>query len=310
VSSLLNPAQTETLNVLRGDPGARPTITPALRTDLQAFIDAELAEVDGPLTISKWMLSNVHDCEGRYLAKDEFSWKPSNARGTVVHKALELSTGGRNSVPPMTLVDHAMRRLCEAPDTQSLAEYLRTIDDGERAELRVAATDLVMKFFEMFPPLRDAWHPNAEASTAAFAGHRRIIFRGKIDLRLGTLHHERASTLILDFKTGNPSFADREDLRFYALLETLRTGVPPFRWANLYLSAGRTEHEDFSEGALHAAARRLVDGTRKIAALHAGAQPSLSPGPTCTFCPARHDCEAATAISSTIDPDDMDALAS
>lgn len=293
MTSRLNPAQAETLRVLRGDPDARPAVRPALRRELQAELEAGLAEVEGPLTVTKWMLSQVHDCEGRLLAKDEFHWRTANARGTVVHKALELSTGGTMDVPPARLVELAMERICESPDSRSLAEYLRAADPGERAELRVAAVDLVVKFLEMFPPLRESWRPNAEASTAAFVGQRRIVFRGKIDLRLGTPQHDRASTLLIDFKTGNPSFSDREDLRFYALLETLRTGVPPFRWANVYLSAGRTDHEDLTEGALASAARRAIDGTRKIAELRDGRPAKLSPGASCTFCPAKDSCEAA-----------------
>lgn len=299
MTSALNPAQTDVLTALRGTRDDRPTIRPQLRKELQDEIEAALSSVRGRLTIEKHALSKVHQCEGRYLALEMFEWNPANARGTIAHKAIELSVGGTRDVTPERLVEAAIRRICESPDSQSLAEYLRSIDDAERAELRVGVTDLVIKFAEMFPPLQEHWWPNAEATTACYIGDRKIVFRGKIDLKLGQLDAHQTSTLIIDIKTGNPSFSDMEDLRFYALLETLRTGVPPFRWANAYISAGRVEVEDVREEVLWSAAKRLVDGTRKIARLldkvddaDHGTQPRLSPGIGCRFCPANLDCEA------------------
>jgi len=286
----LNPAQQDVLAQLRGTPDERPAVRPELRRELQAEIEQGLRHVEGPMTVDKWMLNQVHQCEGRYLAVDDFHWSPSNAKGTIMHKAAELSAGGTKAVTPTKLVELAIERICENPDTRSLAEYIRNIDDGEQAELRVAATDLVIKFREMFPPLQDNWHVNAEATTAAYVGHRRVVFRGKIDLKLGAMNAERSSTLLIDIKTGNPSFTDMDDLRFYALLETLRTGVPPFRWANVYVSAGRAESEDVSEAVLRTATRRLIDGVIKLDELR-DREARLTPGNPCRFCPARKVCE-------------------
>lgn len=293
MSSFLAPAQTDTLDMLRVEPDKRPIVRRELRKELQEVLELELRDIEGPISIDKTPLSQVHQCEGRYLAVDMFEWRPANARGTVAHKAIELSVGGTRRITPTELVNAAMDRICEGPETQSLAGYLRSIDDAERAELRVSATDVVVKFSEMFPPLKDAWIPNAEATTAAFAGFRRVVFRGKIDLKLGDVRGDRSNTIIIDLKTGNPSFTDLDDLRFYALLETLRTGVPPFKWANAYLSAGRIESEDFDEDRIWAALRRAVDGARKISELQQGRKPKLTPGAACRFCPARLDCTEA-----------------
>ena len=85
-----------------------------------------------------------------------------------------------------------------------------------------------------------------------------------------------------------------EDLRFYALLETLRVGVPPFRVASWYLDSGHWHAEDVDEDLLAAAARRTADGVRTLVDLRLGRRPpAVSPGPVCTWCPARETCPGA-----------------
>ncbi len=89
----------------------------------------------------------------------------------------------------------------------------------------------------------------------------------------------RATRLAIDLKTGNayPEFA--EDMRFYALLLTLRFGVPPYRVASLFLESGAWQAEDVTEDALHHAADRVIAAARSGArALRAGRGRSLTPG--------------------------------
>lgn len=290
----LTPAQQETLDLLRGNPAERPAVDPHLRRALQQELDAATQDIDGRLTIDKHRLSKVHQCEGRYTAIDLFEWRPANARGTIAHKAIELSITGTKQMTPDALVREVFGHICESPDNASLAEYIRGIGDAERAELRSEAMNMVIEFLEMFPPMNPHWNPHAEATTAAFTNNKQIVCRGKIDLKLGAVNGERSNTVIVDVKTGSPSFTDLDDLRFYALLETLRTGVPPFQWANAYISAGRLEIERVNESILWTTLRRLIDGIHKIARLELHEHtPALTPGMGCRFCPAKDDCEAS-----------------
>jgi hypothetical protein len=71
---------------------------------------------------------------------------------------------------------------------------------------------------------------------------------------------------IVDFKSGAERQEHRDDARFYALLECLRNGVPPFRIASYYLDSGEPRPEDVNEGVLEA-----PPGGRSMA-------PSVSPG--------------------------------
>src|SRR5262249_11659648 len=112
---------------------------------------------------------------------------------------------------------------------------------------------------------------------------------------LGQADGTQARVLLVDLKTGQPAAAHADDLRLYALLETLRVGVPPFRLASYYLDSGTWHAEDLTEDVLVAASRRLIDGVAKVGELRFEGRPAtVAPGPACRSCPARDDCEGAT----------------
>jgi hypothetical protein len=119
--------------------------------------------------------------------------------------------------------------------------------------------------------------------------------------------------LIVDFKTGRMQRMHIDDLRFYALLETLRVGVPPFRLATFSLDSGTWVAEDVDEDILLATVRRVVAGVRKLAELGPLAtdsrQPLLTPGPACRWCPAGPECPGARQLLAAGDDDIALALA-
>ena len=68
----------------------------------------------------------------------------------------------------------------------------------------------------------------------------------------------RAGKVLIDLKTGGFSPSHLDDLRFYALVETIKLGVPPRRVATHYLDTGKLVPEDVTEATLAAAARRVA----------------------------------------------------
>ncbi len=86
-------------------------------------------------------------------------------------------------------------------------------------------------------------------------------------------------------------------MRFYALLMTLRFGVPPYRVASFFLESGAWQAEDVTEEALMHAADRVVAAARTAAALANGREPSLSAGPYCGWCPRAAVCPAAELVA-------------
>jgi hypothetical protein len=293
-----NPAQEEVLAALGARPHERPEFDPRLRAELRAGLERRLAPVaerlpDGEtLWVSKHLLSTVHGCEGLFMAQEaeEFAWTPQTARGTVAHKAIELSVSWRGDPAAGELVDEAIARLIAGNDR--IGDYLGALGEGERAELHGEATERVNMFLECFPRLEARWRPVAESRLRADLNDDRVVLSGKVDLTVGRADGVRAGKVLIDLKTGGFAPSHRDDLRFYALIETLRLGVPPRLLASYYLDGGRLQQEVVSEDTLAVAFERVVAGADAAVALrHEGREPVLRPGAPCRWCPLRSTCE-------------------
>jgi len=294
----LNPAQRAVLDVLGARRDERPVFDPRLRDELRAELEAGLAPVADRLPegeqlwVSKHLLSTVHGCEGLFLASEEagFTYAPATARGTVSHKAIELSVSWRGDPSAGELVDEAIARLVAGGDR--IADYLGGLGEGERAELHSEAVERTAKFLECFPPLEARWRPVAESRLRADLAGDRVTLSGKVDLTVGRSEGMRAGKVLIDLKTGGFAPRHRDDLRFYALIETLRLGVPPRLLASYYLDGGRLQEELVSEDTLAVAFERVVAGADAAVALrHESREPVLRPGPPCRWCPKRTECE-------------------
>ena len=293
-----NPAQAEVLAALGARPHERPEFDPGLRGELREGLERSLAPMverlpEGEtLWVSKHLLSSVHGCEGLFLAQDEeeFVWRPQTARGTVSHKAIELSVSWRGDPSAGELVDEAIARLIASNDR--ISDYLGALGEGERAELHGEATERVNMFLECFPRLEARWRPVAESRLRADLNGDRIVLSGKVDLTVGRAEGTRAGKVLIDLKTGGFATSHRDDLRFYALIETLRLGVPPRLLASYYLDGGRLLDEAVSEDTLAVAFERVVAGVDHAVALrHEGREPTLRPGAPCRWCPRRTTCD-------------------
>lgn len=310
----LNPAQLEVVEVLGAPPEAeRQQFDAELRHQLRASLESQLADVvtrlpdDETLFLSKHQLTAVHGCEARLLAEDAgvFAWSVPLARGSVVHKAIELSINWRGEATPMGLVDEALASLMN--NDGGLADWLRVASEADQAELRSQANDKVTKFLECFPPLKKIWRPVTESRLRVELFEGRITLRGQADLVLGRSEGTTAGKVIIDLKSGGFSPSHLDDLRFYALLETIRLGVPPRLVASYYLDAGRPRPEKVSEGVLDSAVARTVDGAERLVALrHDGHNPVKRTGAACRWCPILADC--AEGRSFLDDGDDLESL--
>ncbi len=298
IAASLNPAQQQVLDLLGAPPEARPTFSPTLRDTLLADIDDGLRELldeldpADPLFASKHALSTVHSCEARHVAERDipFEWSVPLARGTVAHKAIELSIHWRGRPDPLQLVDESLARLAEGTD--GLGDWLAGCSEVDRAEVRALANERVATFLECFPPIRAAWIPVTEGRLRAEVLGGRVVFSGRTDLALGRPEGSTARKVVIDLKTGGFSAAHLDDLRFYALIETLRLGTPPRLLASYYLDAGRAQPEAVTEGLLRAAAARAVDGVRALHELSVGTRaPVARAGVSCRWCPALASCQ-------------------
>ena len=295
---MLTPTQQRVSDELFGRHDARPDFDVDMGPGLRAWLESELGplvadrQLEDALFLSKRTLAQVHSCEGLLAAEREagFSWTAASAKGTVAHKAAELSVTLRHCPPPMDLVDLAIDRLIEGD--KGIGSWLLDAPPAELADLRGAATDWIVKFQDTFPTLQRAWRPRLESPLTVDLCGGRVLLRGKVDLALGRAEGTQARVLIVDFKTGRPLPVHTEDLRFYALLETIRVGVPPFRLATFSLDSGTWAAEDVTDDVLIAAARRTVGAAARLIELEQGRDAVLRPGPSCRWCPAAATCPA------------------
>jgi hypothetical protein len=307
----LNPAQQQVLDELgtTDRPVFPIDLRLELRNELESALKPILAEAPPaalPLFLSKRQLAMIHGCEARYVAdkNDEFSWSIASARGTVAHKAIELMITYRGEPSPLDLVDSALARI-EA-DERSLSLFIQSLGEAERAELAGKANDFVATFVETFPPLKRQWVPVTESSVRALLCNDTLTLRGKVDLSLGRNRGQEAGKVLIDLKTGQPSHLHLEDLRFYALLETLKLGVPPRLLVNYHLDAGAPRSEVVTEGLLWAAAKRVVDAVGKMIELDPPEPrtPRRTAGPNCRWCPERETCDEGRRYLDGADQDD------
>ncbi len=296
----LNAAQQQVLDQLGSTD--RPNFDPALRAQLRHELDQafepmlEHISLEEPLFVSKRAISMVHNCEQLYVADqtEEFRWSVPIARGIVSHKAIELLVGYRGNPTPLDLVDAAIARL--ENDQFGPADFLRGLSEGERAELVALANDRVTTFMETFPPLERQWRPTTEARVRAEFGEGRIQLSGKIDLQLGFARGTQAGKVTIDLKTGRTHRSHMDDLRFYALIDTLKSGTPPRLLVSYYLEQGLPHTEAVTEELLWSAARRTAEAVARIVELNGGeVTPTRTPGGSCSFCPLNDSCEEGIA---------------
>ena len=308
----LTPAQERTLALLRrGDEEVE--FSEAFVAELRDEAEDAMAHFferlgDNTLFITKHTLSSVHGCEAHHLAAHDgsicFEWTPARARGQVAHKAIQLMLNWRGEPTPRDLVDDALARL--ADEERDFGRWIAALSPGDEADLRGQAVERVNKFIETFPPLDRRSNPATEAA-AQWPLDAPILLRSRADLVMGRPSGRASRKLIIDLKTGRVSPSHREDLRFYALVETLVRDVPPRKLATFYLDAAQPMVEDVSEGLLQSALRRTLDGIHALIELTIeGRPPEKRVGFSCRWCPLVGECAEGKTYLRGGDADDIE----
>ena len=267
--------------------------------ELIAEATQAVAELSGrlggeTLWVSKSFLSKVHGCEVLHVQPDDFEWRPASAAGFVAHKAIELALNWRGEAAPAQVVDEALARLADQADARG--SFIAGLSDADWAELRSRAVDRTTKFLQDFPPLPLAAQPVLEAA-AKWRPAGTIEMSGKVDLQIGKPFGRESRLLIVDFKSGNRSHHHREDLRFYAVVQTLRQSVPPRKLVTYYLDYAESDVEDVTEGTLQSGLTRALAGIEKHIELKVEGRPPVKrPGFACRWCPLNNECVEGMAF--------------
>lgn len=290
-NEVLNPSQKSVLEHLGAKLTDRPLFSDTLQQELKSELTLRLSKFQSSipdsdtLYISKFHLNQIMRCDRQFIADREkpFEWSVPTVRGLVSHKAIELSVFWRQDIDPLSLVDEALNRCSNGDDT--LAKWIHTLSDGDHSQLRSDVNNRVGAFLESWPPLKKEWTPMLEAPVRAEFAEGKIVLSGKVDLSLGKPYGNIAGKVLIDFKTGAFYPSHREDLRFYALLESIRLGVPPRMVATYYLDRSDFSIEHVTENVLEAALFRIEDGVERIVdVLFGDAEPKGCSSKWCELC--------------------------
>jgi hypothetical protein len=302
----LTDPQRRTLEQLIGV-GDRPVFPSDLAQRLRDRIEGAARGLDlrEALWLGKERLHDHQRCEGLLQSQllgeaPPFSHSAVSAGGVLAHKVVEVDMASRELLDPQGAAEVAAGRLADREDR--FREHWTSLAAPEQEEVLMEAARRVTLLRGSFPPIRElrrALAPVSELRARAELLGGDIVLSGQIDLVLGLAdpaEPSRATRLTIDFKTGAARPEHVEDNRFYALLLTLRFGVPPYRVASFFLESGTWQAEDVSEQTLIHAADRVVAAARSAAALSNGREPTLSPGPWCGWCPRAATCDLADPI--------------
>ncbi len=119
-------------------------------------------------------------------------------------------------------------------------------------------TTHVTHLLDLTPRFAPAWLPRTDDRVAIPLAGGRVVLRGTFDLLVGAPLPGTATLCAVGLTTGGRWAEARTALHYLALLETLRSGTPPFRLALLHSSAGRYGVEDVLEEHLRAMVGHLV----------------------------------------------------
>jgi hypothetical protein len=283
----------------------RPTPDPAWPELLHKRLETAALDAcaslpdDATLRLNKAALDALN-CDGRYLdlRSQPFEWSPRLLLGKLAHRAIELDHAGGFQRPVRDLVEHAWMET--ATNRGSAANFVAELGGVAADGLRGAVSQHVISFRESFPSLPSTAEVRAEKPYTVRLAGGRVELRGVPDLVLGRALATERRVLLVDLKTGRRSPHHLHDMRFYALLATLSTGIAPFRVATYYLDEASWEHEDIEFDHLEAVARTVADKLLRAAALSGHPdddQLRLVPGPACGWCRRATSCTAAAVVT-------------
>jgi hypothetical protein len=158
------------------------------------------------------------------------------------------------------------------------------LPEANQRRLRAEVAEHAAHITERWPVPSSSWLPRTQERLEVPLCGGRVVLAGVVDLVLGSPAQDRASVCLVELKSGARRIEHRPDLHFYALLEALRSGAPPFRIATYYSGTGELDAEPVGEDTLVGALSRALDGAMRLCRVSAGLEPERRPNHLCAWC--------------------------
>jgi hypothetical protein len=288
------PGGSELLDRLRGREHPRDRIDAELVRRLRALLERAAAPaselgLDGPIRLTKSRLRQVLVCERHLVASLEATGRTTveMLRGRLFDLLFaQVVMGVPLGDDP---VAEALAAAQAAGQREVAAEW-EALSPDEREEVHYSVPGVARQLAERWPVLPASAWPRLQEPLRVELAAGRVLLTGRADLVLGAPAPDRVGTTVLDVKSGQRRFDDIEDARWYALLETIRHGAPPFQTGNYYLRDGQLHLEVVRAESLEHHAGKVADAIGRMVHLAAGASPAMTPSGLCPWCPALPRC--------------------
>lgn len=257
----------DVLALLRGDTSARPRFDPGLAGGLRAWLEDAAYEVVAargehapPLFLRARQLlgSPTEPARGENLSDDA-------VLSRLVHALFRQLVHTGEIDEPLGDALEALR----AGEGGAVVRHVESLPAPVRAALSETVAAHVWNLLGQVPRFAPGWMPRTDDRVATPLAGGRVVLHGVFDLLVGLPQPGTASLSALGVSTGRPLAWQRRSLHYLALLETLRSGFPPFRLALLESATGRCEVEDVREEHLRAIASHIVAWLTRDAATDA-----------------------------------------
>ena len=296
----LNPSQRRVFDDLLAIGQTRPVASLELAGLLRSRIEVGTAEAVARWTeprffLSKSLLISALRCPGQVVAeRSELAPRAlhqATAVGIATHRAVQMA----NTHPGRTVAWYVDQAVAASRGEEGFSAFWEDAAIGVQSDVKVQSLSRTTCFLDTFPPLDPAWAWRFEETMQSRVG--RLTLAARPDLVLGRPRPDGRQTMfICDLKTGYLHEAHDQEAAFYALVSTLRNGVPPFRSTVLSLASGDWTDPDIDEGVLLAAADDVIRSVNLLVdALTETGPVTLIGGIHCRYCPAKATCSASEA---------------
>jgi hypothetical protein len=272
--AVITPARDEVLGLLRDGSGQRPQFDPGLSGGLRAWLEdgasvlaAARGEGAGPLYLGPRVLfDEVGETFAAPGVGDHYA--PELVAACLVRALFrQIVMIGRVGDP---LTD-GLDALRVDPRRAAMVRQVSAWSDLEKRTLSATLATHVAHLMELTPHFASGWLPRTDDRVAIPLAGGRIVLAGTFDLLVGAPTPDTASLCAIGLTTGGRWAQARTGLHYLALLETLRSGTPPFRLALLQSAVGRYGVEDVREEHLGAIVTHVVARMAALADVATGA---------------------------------------
>jgi hypothetical protein len=267
-------ARDQVLTLLREGSGRRPRFDAGLAGGLRAWLEDGASELVGargedaaPLFLGPRLLWSGAGSPSDPSGPDPDPYPTRLVQSCLVRSLFrQMVTTGRVGDPMADALD-ALR---VDPGRRDMVRHVEGLDEERRATLAAELATHVAHLVSLTPRFAPGWLPRTDDRVAIPLAGGRIVLCGVFDLLVGAPRPGTATLCAVGLTTGGRWAQARMALHYLALLETLRSGTPPFRLALLHSAIGRYAVEDVLEEHLRAVVSHVVARLSGLARAGAG----------------------------------------